>query len=740
MNFFKVGYSPLAEPYFNTIGVRQKVCLDNADLTNIGAAVITDQELEYVDKVYNTGFETPIFLVNTKHEELPEEVLGKVNHVIDGDPSEISKGLYDRGIEEAVVAFDDKVTPPFLKAMIKHVENGTFEYSCPGHHGGNFFRRTPTGAKFVDFMGENVFRGDLGHGAALDMGDLLLHSGVADDAEVLAAKVYNADRTFFVLNGTSCSNHIVCSALLTPGDIVLYDRNNHKSIDHGACILAGATPVFLETVRNSAGLIGGVPAKCINEEYIRKLVAEKDPVKAKAKRPIRLAVFEMSTYDGTIYNARQVLDKIGHLCDYVLFDCAWTGYEQFIDIMKDSSPLLMDLGPEDPGIIVTQSVHKQGAGWSSSSWIHKKDSHIKGQKRYCNDTVFNNAYLLHYNTSPFMPMWASIEVNARMHEGKQGKLMWKKALCDIIEARKTIFKRCHYLKPFVPPVVHGKPWWDADTETIATDLAYWKFDPEENWHGYKGYDKDQYVVDPMKLQLITPGINVEDDSFEDFGINATILFAFLRENNITPEKTSLYSLLFLITPAETKVKLDNLIAQLVRFERLVDEDAPLYEVLPTTYKQYFAQYRDYTIRQLCQEMHDFYKSNNVKELQKQLFMKDYLPEQGISAQQAHNALVRNDGELVPLSQIEGRIALDDALPYPPGVVCVMSGERWSKTATKYFQTLVDGINALPGFAPEIQGVVMGTDKDGKAMASGYVLKKELEDEYKAEYVTERVND
>ena len=477
MNFFKVGYSPLAEPYFNTIGVRQKVCLDNADLTNIGAAVITDQELEYVDKVYNTGFETPIFLVNTKHEELPEEVLGKVNHVIDGDPSAISKGLYDRGIEEAVVAFDDKVTPPFLKTMIKHVENGTFEYSCPGHHGGNFFRRTPTGAKFVDFMGENVFRGDLGHGAALDMGDLLLHNGVANDAEVLAAKVYNADRTFFVLNGTSCYNHIVCSALLTPGDIVLYDRNNHKSIDHGACILAGATPVFLETVRNSAGLIGGVPAKCINEEYIRQLVAEKDPVKAKAKRPIRLAVFEMSTYDGTIYNARQVLDKIGHLCDYVLFDCAWTGYEQFIDIMKDSSPLLMDLGPEDPGIIVTQSVHKQGAGWSSS-WIHKKDSHIKGQKRYCNDTVFNNAYLLHYNTSPFMPMWASIEVNARMHEGKQGKLMWKKALCDIIDARKTIFKRCHYLKPFVPPVVHGKPWWDADTETIATDLAYWKFDPE----------------------------------------------------------------------------------------------------------------------------------------------------------------------------------------------------------------------------------------------------------------------
>ena len=734
MNFFKVGYSPLAEQYFNTVGVRQKVCLDNADLTNIGAAVITDQELEYIDRVYETGFETPIFLVNTLHQELPEEVLGKINHVIDTDPSEVSKGLYDRGIEEAVVAFDKKVTPAFLDTMIKHVENGTFEYSCPGHHGGNFYRRTPAGAKFVDFMGENIFRSDLGHGAALDMGDLLLHKGKANDAEVLAAKVFNADRTFFVLNGTSCSNHIVCSALLAPGDVILYDRNNHKSIDHGALILAGATPVFMETIRNSAGLIGGIPAKCMNEEYVREQIREKCPEKADEKRPIRLAVFEMSTYDGTIYNARQVLDKIGHLCDYILFDCAWTGYEQFIDIMKDSSPLLMELGPEDPGIIVTQSVHKQGAGWSSASWIHKKDSHIKGQKRYCNDTVFNNSFLLHYNTSPFMPMWASIEVNAKMHEGRQGKMIWKKALCDIIDARKKIFKVCKLLKPFVPPVVNGKPWADADTEEIATNLDYWKFNPEEKWHGYEGYAKDQYVVDPMKLILVTPGINVENDTFEDFGINASILFAFLRENNITPEKTSLNTLEFLITPAETKVKLDNLIAQLVRFEKFVERDAPLREVLPTTYKEYFDRYGDYTIRQLCQEMHDFYKGANLKEVQKDLFKKETLPKQGISAQQAHNALVRGDGELVPITEIEGRIALDDALPYPPGVVCVMSGEEWSSTACTYFNALVDCINALPGFAPSIQGVVMDKDEKGNTVVYGCVLKKELEAKYKSEYV------
>lgn len=85
------------------------------------------------------------------------------------------------------------------------------------------------------------------------MGDLLIHEGPALAAQKHAARVYNADKTYFVLNGTSTSNKVVLNAVLTPGDIVLYDRNNHKSIDHGALVLAGATPVYLETERNAFG-------------------------------------------------------------------------------------------------------------------------------------------------------------------------------------------------------------------------------------------------------------------------------------------------------------------------------------------------------------------------------------------------------------------------------------------------------------------------------------------------------
>lgn len=67
-----------------------------------------------------------------------------------------------------------------------------------------------------------------------------------------------------------------------------------------------------------------------------------------------------------------VIDTVGHLCDYILFDSAWVGYEQFIPMMADSSPLLLELNENDPGIFVTQSVHKQQAGFSQTSQIHKK--------------------------------------------------------------------------------------------------------------------------------------------------------------------------------------------------------------------------------------------------------------------------------------------------------------------------------------------------------------------------------
>ncbi|BFO11851.1 hypothetical protein GGER_43610 [Serratia rubidaea] len=265
--------------------------------------------------------------------------------------------------------------------------------------------------------------------ADVKLGDLLIHEGSAKDAQKHAARVFNADKTYFVLNGTSAANKVVTNALLTRGDLVLFDRNNHKSNHHGALIQAGATPVYLETARNPFGFIGGIDARCFNEEYLRQQIREVAPDKAEAARPFRLAIIQLGTYDGTIYNARQVIDTIGHLCDYILFDSAWVGYEGFIPMLKECSPLLLELDEHDPGIFVTQSVHKQQAGFSQTSQIHKKDDHIKGQKRHCNHKHLNNAFMLHASTSPFYPLFAALDVNAKMHAGEAGGACGWTAYC-----------------------------------------------------------------------------------------------------------------------------------------------------------------------------------------------------------------------------------------------------------------------------------------------------------------------
>ena len=424
---------------------REVVKLSTADFTEVSAVVIDIEDYRKggLNKVDGTALGIPVFLYLRDEENTPEELVGHVVGVISDNLTD--RRLFGRQIDEAAKRYEDKVLPPFFGALAQYVYKGKSQFDCPGHQGGAYFRRHPAGRAFYDFYGEELFRSDLCN-ADVAMGDLLIHEGAPLKAQKAAAKIYNADKTYFVLNGTSASNKVVLNAALTPGDLVLYDRNNHKSVNHGALLQAGATPIYLETARNPFGFIGGIDEKCFDEKYLRDLIREKCPEKADAKRPFRLAVIQLGTYDGTIYNARQVVNKIGHLCDYILFDSAWVGYEQFIPMMRDCSPLLLELGPEDPGIFVTQSVHKQQAGFSQSSQIHKKDAHIRGQDRFIPHKVLNNAFMMHASTSPFYPLFASLDVNAKMQEGEAGRRLWADCVKTTIDARKLPTRRILLLR------------------------------------------------------------------------------------------------------------------------------------------------------------------------------------------------------------------------------------------------------------------------------------------------------
>jgi len=700
------------------------------------------------------GFETPLWALADAHRLSDMAVLGQTGEV--GGYIYLGNqtpAFYAKQVVGSLVKYGKGLLPPFFGGLMAYDGEANIAFDCPGHQGGQFYRKSPAGQLFFKHFGENVFRNDLCN-ADVDLGDLLIHEGPAAEAQRHAARVFGADKTYFVLNGTSSSNKIVTNAVLRRGDLVLFDRNNHKSLHQGALVQAGAIPIFLPTSRNPFGMIGAVDWDAWDEEYLREQIRAnplvKDPERSRSDRPFRLACIQLATYDGTIYNVRKVLEKIGHLCDYVLWDEAWIGYNAFHPLFDDHSPMrLEELGPEMAGLFSTQSVHKQGAGFSQASQIHKRDDHIRGQQRYVEHKRFNESFLMHASTSPFYPLFASLDVNAKIHEGKAGEMLWDRCIELGIEARKKFrqFSR-HYKEsgrdeeekwffdPFMPDVVtirdsqfskdlEAVAWEDIQTDVIKREQQCWNFDPKSKWHGYAGYAKDYAMVDPNKLALLTPGIDRETGDYLSFGVPATVVANYLREQRVVPEKCDLNSILFLMTPAEDESKLSTLIAKLVNFKNLWDRDAPLNEVLPTVCAAQSQRYAGYTIRKVCKEMHDYYRSANVKELQRLCFRSSSFPELAMSSRDAYEALVANNVDYVPLDEIGGRISATLALIYPPGIGVIVPGERWddrAKPMLDYFLAFEESFNRFPGFNYEVQGVFQER-VDGRIKFHTYVVRE-----------------
>ena len=732
---------------------------DVGEETSVGAYIVwvDGEHLERAKAlaraVRGIGFATPLWALADAHgiSDLPVAGgLGEIEGFI--YLGQQSPTFYAKQVVASVVKYGLSLLPPFFGKLMAYDGKATIAFDCPGHQGGQFYRKSPAGQLFFKHFGEAIFRNDLCN-ADVELGDLLIHEGAADDAEAHAAQVFGADRTYFVLNGTSTSNKVVTGALLKRGDLVLFDRNNHKSLHQGALVQAGAIPVFLPTARNAFGMIGPVDWDAWDEAHLREQIRAnpriEDKSLADAPRPFRLACIQLCTYDGTVYNVRKVLEKIGHLCDYVLWDEAWIGYNAFHPLFHDHSPMrLEDLQPEMAGLFSTQSVHKQGAGFSQASQIHKRDEHIAGQKRHVDHKRFNEAYLQHASTSPFYPLFASLDVNAKIHEGLGGEMLWDRCIALGIETRKKLREfGQHYARtgrgleeqwffdPFVPDRISVRnsahaadaidvPWESLPTALIQREQQCWNFEPGAAWHGYAGMAAGYAMVDPNKLMLLTPGIDRRSGEYLDFGVPATVVANFLREQRVVPEKCDLNSILFLMTPAEDESKLNTLIAKLVKFKALWDADAPLQDVLPSLYAANSERYAGATIRSVCREMHDFYRSRDIKGLQRKCFRAESFPEMAMLPQDAYRALVGNDVDYLPLDQCKGRIAATLALIYPPGIGVVVPGERWDQRAQPmldYLHAFEESFNRFPGFNYEVQGVFQER-VDGRIVFHSYVVR------------------
>jgi ornithine decarboxylase len=455
------------------------------------------------------GLDTPIYLLSEFNgvETLSLTPMGEVNGYAYLDTE--TPGFTAKEVIFALERYAAELKPPFFGVLMDYDYEGNQMWTCPGHQGGAFYRRSPAGRLLVEHLGEAVFRNDIDNSVP-ELGDLLTHEGPALAAQKAAAKVFGADRTYFILNGTSTSNKVVSAALLKRGDLVLFDRNNHKSIHHGALLLAGAIPIYIETDRNPQGLIGPMDYDALDETTLREqirmhpLVTDKEAWRR--ERPFRLAIMEQCSYDGTIYNASKLIERIGHLCDYVHFDEAWAGFMKFHPLFHGHFAMGLDrLDAKSPGIIATQSTHKQLAGFSQASQIHVRDSHIKGQSRRTEHRRFNEMFMLHCSTSPFYPLFASLDVDAQMHKGRNGLVLWDDAVRLGIETRKKLralgtgfasssanTRTAWFFDPFVPDVVtlkgsafspdlDGVPWEEIPTDVLLREQACWTLTPGARW-------------------------------------------------------------------------------------------------------------------------------------------------------------------------------------------------------------------------------------------------------------------
>ncbi|WP_341962195.1 ornithine decarboxylase [Pseudomonas sp. RC10] len=636
---------------------------------------------------------TPLFLTDICVQELHQTPLAKYELFILNTP--LSDAILAK-ILNAGSQFESKALPPFTAAVSKFISMQRPTFACPGHQGGHYLDLHPAGLRFKELLGENVFNVDVPH-AAPELGDVLSHQGPIRKAENLAAEVFNSDETYFVLNGTSTANKIVASALLSAGDIVLMDRNNHKSVYLGALIQCGARAVFLDSHRDELGVLGGYRKGALSEDMLRARVSRIDSTIAKQERPFRLAIVQHATCDGVVVNAAALLQRIGHLCDYVLFDSAWLGYEPFVDQLAHLSPLIGDLPANAPGVIVTQSVHKQMAGLSQTSQIHKKDHHIRDQSRYCSRHLFDSAFMLHSSTSPFYPLFMSLEVNAAIHANGHGREIWGSAVCIANKFRQKIDHSCKLIKTYSGGQSRRSHPLQSHSKLQSRPTEFTPFNNRSS-----PIEADLHFIDPCKIILTTnASTKLEQAGF--MSIPASVVIQYLREMNFTPEKCDFYNFTLLISPASKETVLDQLAHALSSLELHLINDTQIIDIFPSLAIS-DGRYSDLSLRQLCNNINNLFHDSNIQRLQSDLFSLDTSVAPNLTPYEANQALIRGQIRVVPLSEALGCVAAEGVIPYPPGIMCIAPGETWTAVVVDYLIVIQKLIDLYPEFAPHVQGI------------------------------------
>lgn len=673
--------------------------VDDEELLNHEEQTIAELRA-FVEEIRYKNADIPIFLHGETRtsRHIPNDILRELHgfiHMYEDTPEFIARNV----VREAKV-YMDSLPPPFFRALTHYAADGSYSWHCPGHSGGVAFLKSPVGQMFHQFFGENMLRADVCN-AVEELGQLLDHTGPVAASERNAARIFNCDHLYFVTNGTSTSNKIVWHSTVAPGDIVVVDRNCHKSVLH-SIIMCGAIPVFLMPTRNNFGIIGPIPKSEFSWESIQKKIAANPFITDKGAKP-RVLTITQSTYDGILYNVEEIKEMLDGKIDTLHFDEAWLPHAAFHDFYGDYHAIGADRPRcKESMVFSTQSTHKLLAGLSQASQILVQDS----DERKLDRDVFNEAYLMHTSTSPQYAIIASCDVAAAMMEEPGGPALVEESIAEALDFRRAMRK---------VDEEWGEGWWfkvwgpDDLSEEGIEERESWMLKPGERWHGFGQLADGFNMLDPIKATIITPGLDVDGSFSEDIGIPAAIVTKYLAEHGVIVEKCGLYSFFIMFTIGITKGRWNTMVTELQQFKDDYDKNQPLWKVLPE-FCQKYPRYERVGLRDLCQQIHDVYKKNDVARLTTEMYLSDMVP--AMRPADAFAKMAHREIERVAIDDLEGRITAMLVTPYPPGIPLLIPGERFNKTIVNYLQFAREFNERFPGFETDVHGLVKG-EQDGK---------------------------
>ncbi len=604
---------------------------------------------------------------------------------------------------------------PFFDALKKYAQRpiGNF-HALPIARGNSVFN-----SQWIDdmaeFYGEQIFLAETSATVG-GLDSLLSPTGTLREAQEAAARAFGAKATYFATNGTSTSNKIVVQALCRPGDVVLIDRDCHKSHHYGL-VLSDARPVYLDAYPlPEYGFYGGVPLRTLKEN----LLAFK---RAGRLDDVRMVLLTNCTFDGIVYHPMRVMQEILAIKPDMVFlwDEAWYAFAQLHATYRRRSAMwaaantraLLEtpyyrrqyakwrewfdtLDPNDDAtwldhallpnpdlaqvrVYATQSTHKSLSALRQGSMIHEWDEH------FASDVAesFHEAYFTHTTTSPNYQILASLDLARRQVE-LEGYGRMSAAIQMALVVRDRIAQD-PLLSRYFSVLDPGDmiPARYRTTDVTYTDKA--------GMHGAEelltAFFADEFVLDPTRLTLYVAKTGVSGDAFK--------VGELMDRFGIQVNKTATNSVLLMTNIGTTWSAIDTLLGALRTIARDLDG-----AVLESS-----AAERELQVERVARLTDDVPPLPDFSEFHPAFRPHPDTPEGDL--RKAFFLAYRSDNhEYVPLvdalTELQAGRELVSAtfvIPYPPGFPVLVPGQVISPEIVEFLSRI--DIEEIHGYRPEL---------------------------------------